>query len=303
MLERLYAELGSVFGQDKLLRSVPMAEYTTMKVGGSADLMAFSQNEEQVVRAIEVCRDNDVPFMLMGKGSNLIVKDGGIRGLVIVVASDYAKVCVEGDTIVAQAGATLADVSDAAQAEGLTGLEFATGIPGTVGGGVVMNAGAYDGQISDCLAWARVFLDGKVQVLSCDQMQYGYRTSVVLEHKGVVLEAGFELQRGDKEGIRRKMDELNARRADKQPLEMPSAGSVFKRPTGYFAGTLIDQSGLKGYTIGGAQVSKKHAGFIVNTGNATAADVLALIEHIQKTVKDLHGVTLETEVRILGESL
>ena len=212
---------------------------------------------------------------VIGNGSNLLVRDGGIRGLVIALGEGMAAIARVGNVITAWAGASLARVSAYAQASGLSGLEFASGIPGTLGGGCAMNAGAYGGQLSDVLIDAEVLLDGEERTLTRDEMQMGYRTSLPLREGGVVLSARFALTPDDPEAIAARMRELNARRRDKQPLNYPSAGSTFKRPEGHFAGALIEQAGLKGRRVGGAQVSEKHAGFIVNTGGATAADILA----------------------------
>ena len=286
----------------KLLENEPMAKHTTFRVGGNADLMFFAESREAVVEALNAAAEMKIPAMVIGNGSNLIVGDRGIRGLVIVLGEDFAQIRVEGNLITAQAGAMLSRVSAAAQEHGLAGLEFASGIPGTLGGGCAMNAGAYGGELKDVLIWADVLLDGEIRRLSVQEMEMGYRTTLPLKKGGVVLEACFELREDDPEVIHGRMKELNARRRDKQPLNLPSAGSIFKRPTGYFAGGLIEQCGLKGCTIGGAQVSQKHAGFIVNIGGATAKDITGLIAHIQQVVKTETGVDLETEARIIGEA-
>ena len=286
----------------KLLENESMSRHTTFRVGGPADLLFFPEGKQAVLRALELAGEMKVPAMVIGNGSNLIVGDGGIRGLVIVLGEAFAEIRVEGNRITAQAGAMLSKVSAVAQEKALTGLEFANGIPGTLGGGCAMNAGAYGGELKDVLLWADVLLDGEIRRLSLAEMEMGYRNTMPLRKGGVVLEACFELAEGDPEAILNCMKDLNARRRDKQPLNLPSAGSIFKRPEGYFAGGLIEQCGLKGYTIGGAQVSEKHAGFIVNIGGASAKDITDLIAHIQKTVKEQTGVTLETEARIIGEA-
>lgn len=289
-------------GADRLLENEPMSRHTSFRVGGCADLMFFPAAEDETVLAIEYAQAAQVPCIVIGNGSNLIVRDGGIRGLVVVLGEHFADVKVEGNLLRAQAGASLAHIASAAQEHGLSGLEFASGIPGTLGGGCAMNAGAYGGQLSDVLVSARVYIGGEIRTLSVQDMQMGYRTTYPLREGGIVLSAEFALKADDPALIRERMRDLNQRRRDKQPLNLPSAGSTFKRPEGNFAGTLIEQCGLKGCTVGGAQVSEKHAGFIVNIGGATADDILKLIAHVQETVLQQTGYRLETEVRILGEA-
>ena len=300
-MSALYEILQRISGPEQLLRDEPMSVHTTFRVGGPADLMFFPENAEQLCAAMDAARACGTDVLVMGNGSNMLVRDGGVRGLVIVLGERFSGICVEGETLTAQAGASMARVASAAQAASLTGLEFISGIPGTLGGGCAMNAGAYGGQLSDVLVDAQVLLGGEVRTLSRKEMQMGYRTTLPLREGGVVLSARFQLQRGDGEAILAQMKELNARRRDKQPLNLPSAGSTFKRPEGHFAGALIEQAGLKGLSVGGARVSEKHAGFIVNTGGATAADVLALIGRVQDEVERAFGVRLEPEVRIIGE--
>jgi len=286
----------------RILENEPMSRHTTFRVGGNADLMFFPNSTEAILDALRLSREAGIAAMVIGNGSNLIVGDKGIRGLVIVLGENYARVSVDGNFVTAQAGAMLSRVSAAAQENALSGLEFASGIPGTLGGGCAMNAGAYGGELKDVLLWADVLLDGEVKRLSVSEMEMGYRTTLPLRRGGVVLQACFELRQDDPALILERMKELNARRRDKQPLNFPSAGSIFKRPEGYFAGGLIEQCGLKGCTIGGAQVSEKHAGFIVNIGGATARDITDLIAHIQRVVREQTGVSLETEARIIGEA-
>ena len=300
-MSALYEILQRISGPEQLLRDEPMSAHTTFRVGGPAELMFFPENAEQLCAAMDAARACGTDVLVMGNGSNMLVRDGGVRGLVIVLGERFSGICVEGETLTAQAGASMARVASAAQAASLTGLEFISGIPGTLGGGCAMNAGAYGGQLSDVLVDAQVLLGGEVRTLSRKEMQMGYRTTLPLREGGVVLSARFQLKRGDGEAILAQMKELNARRRDKQPLNLPSAGSTFKRPEGHFAGALIEQAGLKGLSIGGARVSEKHAGFIVNTGGATAADVLALIGRVQDEVERAFGVRLEPEVRIIGE--
>ena len=292
----------SAFAESRqILENEPMSRHTTFRVGGPADVMFLPESEEQVVQALSLAREAQVPVIIIGNGSNLVVRDGGIRGLVIALGEGMAAIVRVEHTVSALAGASLARVSAYAQASGLSGLEFASGIPGTLGGGCAMNAGAYGGQLSDVLIDARVLLNGELRTLTAEAMQMGYRTSLPLREGGVVLSARFALTPDDPEAIAARMRELNARRRDKQPLDRPSAGSTFKRPEGYFAGALIEQAGLKGRRVGGAQVSEKHAGFIVNVGDATAADILTLIGVVQDEVEARFGVRLETEVRVLGE--
>lgn len=288
-------------GADRLLVNEPMSRHTTFRVGGPADLLFFPASAEELCAAMAAARAAGVAVQLVGNGSNLIVRDGGIRGLTLVLGEHFSEIRVEGRRVYAQAGAMLSRVAAAAQESGLSGLEFAGGIPGTLGGGCAMNAGAYGGQLSDVLACATVLLEGEIRTLSRAQMEMGYRTTLPLRMGGVVLSAEFELASDDPAAIFERMRELNARRREKQPLNLPSAGSVFKRPEGHFAGALIERCGLKGCSVGGAQVSPKHAGFIVNTGGATAAEVLELIDHVQRVVLEETGVRLEPEVRILGE--
>ena len=300
-MSQLTESLFAIAGSHQILENEPMSRHTTFMVGGPADVLFLPESEEQLIGALSIAREAGVNCVVIGKGSNLVVRDGGIRGLVIALGEGMAAIVRTGDTLTAGAGASLARVSAYAQASGLAGLEFASGIPGTLGGGCAMNAGAYGGQLSDVLIDARVLLDGAVRTLTVEEMQMGYRTSLPLRQGGIVISARFGLTPDDPEAIAARMSELNARRRDKQPLNYPSAGSTFKRPEGYFAGALIEQAGLKGKSVGGAQVSEKHAGFIVNTGEATATDILALIDIVQAEVAARFGVRLETEVRILGE--
>lgn len=298
---RKLAEALRAMGQDRLLENEPMSRHTTFRVGGPADLMFLPASAQELCDALRLAREAGVPAQVLGNGSNLIVRDGGIRGLTIVLGEHFSDIRVEGKRLCAQAGALLSRVAAAAMEAGLSGLEFAGGIPGTLGGGCAMNAGAYGGQISDVLVSAEVLLGGEVRTLSLEEMQMGYRTTLPLREGGVVLSACFELERDDSDAIQSRMKELNARRRDKQPLNLPSAGSTFKRPEGHFAGALIEGCGLKGCAVGAAQVSQKHAGFIVNTGGATAKDILQLIAHVQAVVRRETGVELELEVKIMGE--
>ena len=287
---------------DRVLENAPMSRYTTFRVGGPADVLFLPASVEELRTALAAAKAEGVPVCLIGNGSNLIVRDGGIRGLVIALGEPFSELRVEGQQVWAQAGARLSAVAAAAQRAGLAGLEFASGIPGTLGGGCAMNAGAYGGELKGVLVWADVLLDGELRRLSRDEMEMGYRSTMPLRRGAIVLSACFELRQDDPEAIQERMRDLANRRREKQPLNLPSAGSTFKRPEGHFAGALIEQCGLKGCRIGGAQVSEKHAGFIVNVGDATAADILQLIAHVQAVVQAQTGVHLETEVRVLGEN-
>lgn len=299
----LYEALASRLPGERVRRDEPMSRHTSFKVGGNADVYFEPASADELTYAIRTAKEECAPFTVIGNGSNLLVKDGGIRGLVIRLGEVFSAVSVNGLTMTAQAGAALAKLALTAQEHALTGLEFASGIPGTVGGGLFMNAGAYDGNLSDVCTGAKLLDIGTLEIfdVTAQELKLGYRTSVMQDGRLICLEANFLLRQGDREQIRARMDELNRRRREKQPLSYPSAGSTFKRPEGHFAGALIEQAGLKGLSAGGAQVSEKHAGFIINTGGATARDVLELIETVKKRVYDMSGVMLEPEVRITGE--
>ncbi|MGX7197712.1 UDP-N-acetylmuramate dehydrogenase [Enterococcus olivae] len=285
----------------KLLLDEPLMNYTFTKTGGPADVLAFPKTREEVEALINYCQETAFPWLVLGNASNLIVRDGGIRGLVIMLL-DMKEIRVEGTMITVEAGARLIDTSYAALAEGLTGLEFACGIPGSIGGAVFMNAGAYGGEIKDVFVSSDVlFPDGTVCTLTNEEMNFSYRHSDIQQMQGIVLNARFELEQGDEGMIRTKMEELTYLRESKQPLEYPSCGSVFKRPEGHFTGKLIQDAGMQGLIWGGAQISEKHAGFIVNINQATATDYVELIAHIQEVIKEKFDVQLEPEVRIIGE--
>lgn len=278
-----------------------LSQYVNFRVGGPADILLKPKSKEQLLESIKICMENNIPFYVIGNGSNLLVRDGGFRGVVILL-SEIKNISVNDDRIIADCGAMLKDVSDKAVESSLTGFEFACGIPGTIGGAVFMNAGAYDGCVSDVIECAEVINEnGEVLTLSKDDLDLGYRSSIVMKKGYVVLSATFKLYRGETETICGLVKDLTVQRESKQPLEYPSAGSTFKRPKGYFAGKLIQDAGLKGFSIGGAAVSEKHSGFVINKGGATAKDILDLIHHIQDEVKKKFGVELHTEVRIIGE--
>ncbi len=285
---------------DMIFRDVPMKNYTTFRIGGKADLLVKPKTYQQIAEIINLCKKHEVPYYVLGNGSNLLVSDEGYRGVIIHVYNQLADIKVEGNRIIAGAGAILSKVATVAMENSLTGLEFAHGIPGTLGGAVVMNAGAYNGEMKNVLISCEVMdEEGNVMTLSKDELELGYRTSIIQNKNYIVLRATIQLEKGEKENIKAYMKELMLRRKEKQPLDKPSAGSTFKRPEGYFAGKLIMDSGLKGYQIGGAKVSEKHCGFVINTGNATCQDVVDLIEHIQKEVKKQFNVELKTEVKRL----
>ena len=285
----------------KIKTNEPLSRYTYTKTGGPADYLAFPTTRQELKDLLVRARKQKMPVTTLGNSSNLIIKDGGIRGLVIMLP-EFNKIEVKKQQITAEAGAAIIAVTKAASKASLTGLEFAAGIPGSVGGAIFMNAGAYGGEIANVVSSIDEILpDGREVQISGSDLHFGYRHSVVQENHGIVVAATFNLEVGQQPQIQDKMDELNALRRSKQPLEYPSCGSVFKRPQGHFTGPLIIKAGLQGKSIGGAQVSNKHAGFIINTGNATATDYLQLIQLIQKTVKEKFAVQLETEVRIIGE--
>ena len=284
-----------------LIEGEPMYRHTTFQIGGAAEVFVQPRNLGAFMTALQAARESGLPLTVIGRGSNLLVRDEGVPGVVLCTCGMNG-VRVEGRRVIAEAGATMAQLAQAALHAGLTGAEFAAGIPGTVGGGVFMNAGAYDGEMSGIVTRS-VYMDenGGSCALSGAEQAFGYRTSIYKQHpEWVIIEAECLLKPGDPAEIRAKMDDFARRRREKQPLNFPSAGSTFKRPEGYFAGRLIEGAGLKGASVGGAQVSEKHAGFVINHGGATCADVTALIEHIQKTVFDRFGVHLECEVRTIG---
>ncbi len=301
MSDVIYNQLLNIINEKNILRDEYLKNHTYTKLGGKADFFITPETYEEVQNVVKLCRQEQIPLTLIGNGSNLIVRDGGIRGVVLSLIR-LNKISADGTKITAQSGASIIDTSRAALEARLSGLEFACGIPGTVGGAVFMNAGAYGGEVKDVLESVLVVTkEGDIIRRPAADLKLGYRTSKIQTNGDIVLEAIFRLKEGNYEEIKAVMDDLTHRRESKQPLEYPSCGSVFKRPPGYYAGKLIQDSGLQGTRIGGAEVSKKHAGFIVNVDNATASDYIALIEHVQKTVKEKFGVTLEREVRIIGE--
>lgn len=283
--------------QENILLGEPMSRHTTFRIGGEADCFVEIENMEQLMQVKRYLQMVDQPYLVLGNGSNLLVSDKGYEGVVLHVGSHMQRIQVQGDRMVVQAGALMSQVAKAACEQGLTGMEFASGIPGTIGGGVIMNAGAYGGEISQVVTQVKVVdREGHVLELNNATMEFGYRTSAIKHQPFTVAEVTLQLAPGEREVIQSRMEELAAKRREKQPLEYPSAGSTFKRPEGYYAGELIMKSGLRGYQIGGARVSDKHCGFIINTGKATCEDVRDLIAHVQERVKACFGVDLETEV-------
>lgn len=295
-------KLIEIAGSEQVCTDEPMKQHTTFRIGGRADYFVSPTETEQIRKIIELCRQENMPWYVIGNGSNLLVSDHGFRGVIIRLFKNYAGLRIEEEQIFVQAGALLSRTANAALQEGLTGFEFAAGIPGTIGGAMVMNAGAYGGEMKDITESVTVLTpEGELLTLKREELEMGYRTSLIARKGYLVLEAVLKLTRGNQEQIKEKMADLRQRRISKQPLEYPSAGSTFKRPQGYFAGKLIMDAGLCGFQVGGAQVSEKHCGFVVNTGDATAEDVLELIRQVSAKVRALEGVTLEPEVRLLGE--
>ncbi|WEG12130.1 UDP-N-acetylmuramate dehydrogenase [Pullulanibacillus sp. KACC 23026] len=296
-----YLELKDRIDANRVKINEPLKNYTFTKTGGNADCLVLPITYEEVQQVIRFAQHTSIPVTILGNGSNVIIRDGGIRGLVINLTA-MNDVSRRGNHLIAQSGAKIIDVSRIAYEESLTGLEFACGIPGTVGGAVYMNAGAYGGEVKDVLDDALVVTkEGDLLRLTNEELKFSYRHSIIPEKEYLVLEASFRLNLGNPAAIKEKMDELTFLRESKQPLEYPSCGSVFKRPPGFFAGKLIQDSGLQGVQIGGVQVSTKHAGFMVNVGNGTATDYVQLIHHVQHVVKEKFNVNLETEVKIIGE--
>ena len=298
--EEIYSSLVEILDEDKVYMDEDMSKRSSFETGGSADVFVTPSSKEEVSGVIKFIRSNEIPLTVIGNGTNLLVRDKGIRGVVMSLYDNFNFVSVEENSVYAQAGALISAVSNYACRAGLTGLEFASGIPGTIGGAVKINAGAYGSEIKDIFKSAIVMnSEGDLTEVTLDDMDFGYRHSSI--EKEVVLEVTLELEDGDTQKIRQKMVELNKKRKEKQPLNMPSAGSTFKRPVDNYAGKLIEEAGLRGYQIGGARVSIKHCGFVVNTGDATSTDVENLIEKIQEAVFKDSGVRLETEVIILGD--
>lgn len=292
-----------LFNEKIVYLNEPMKKHTSFKIGGPADILLLPDKIEDIIKCIKFCKENNIPLYIMGNGTNLLVRDKGYRGVIIKISKRFNKISKEDNGLIyAEAGNYLSSLANFFLKEELKGFEFASGIPGTLGGAIYMNAGAYGSEIKDVIHSVDILDEhGNIMALSSDEMNFGYRTSIAKEKKLIIMGARFKSNKGNKTDIKDKMINLNKSRREKQPLDMPSAGSTFKRPEGLFAGKLIMDSGLKGFSIGEAQVSEKHSGFIVNKGNATANDVIQLITHIKKTVLENYKVRLEEEVIIIGE--
>lgn len=302
MNQNFYDKLNNVIAKDSILIDELMSRHTTFRVGGPADFFVTPKAKEEVRDVIRICKEAGMPYYIIGNGSNLLVSDAGYRGVIVQIYKEMNEVKVEGDLVKAQAGALLSGIAAKALGAELSGFEFASGIPGTIGGACVMNAGAYGGEMKDVLESVTVLTgEGKIIELGRNELELGYRTSVIAKKGYIVLGAVLKLERGDGEKIKTYMDELKEKRVTKQPLEYPSAGSTFKRPEGYFAGKLIEDAGLRGFQVGGVQVSEKHCGFVINRDHATAADIMELMRQVQIRVKENSGVDLEPEVKRLGD--
>ncbi len=302
-IKRWAEELAQIVNPGNIKINESLKTYTMTKLGGNADVFVLPETEEEAAAIVKYAFDNEVPLLMLGNGSNMVVRDGGVRGIVISFTK-LDKIRIEGERIYAQSGALIKEVSRIAAANSLTGFEFACGIPGSVGGAMAMNAGAYGGEIKDIIIDCTVLTkEGERLVLSKEELELSYRKSIIAKKEYYVLSSNFQLKKGDQKEIDETIADLTYKRESKQPLEYPSAGSVFKRPPGYFAGKLIQDSGLQGKGVGGAEVSTKHAGFIINKGNATATDYIETIEMVKRTVKENFDVELELEVKIVGEDL
>ena len=302
MKQEFYEKLSKIVRKEQILEEEPMKKHTTFRIGGPAEYLILPQTTEEIADVIKLCRQEEIPWYIVGNGSNLLVADEGVRGVVIQLLRNFNQIQVEGCQIRMQAGAQNAAVAKRALDASLTGFEFAAGIPGTIGGAVVMNAGAYGGEMKDILKEVTVLdPNGMIRTIPAEELELGYRTSIIARKGYVVLEAVIVLKAGDPKEIKAAMDELKEKRVTKQPLEYPSAGSTFKRPEGYFAGKLIMDAGLRGFSVGGAQISEKHCGFVINKDNATAKDVTELMDETKKIVMEKFGVALEPEVKRLGQ--
>ncbi len=298
----ILGKLQDIVGSDNIVSDEPMRKHTTFRIGGNADIFVRPESKEQIAEILRLCRKQDVPYFILGNGSNLLVGDRGFRGVVINIMDNMNDIKVDGGIIKAQAGAMLIKVSRTARDNSLTGLEFASGIPGTIGGAIYMNAGAYGGEMKDVVTQVTAMdAEGEIYTFGTDELEFSYRHSVIQQRDLIVLDVTMKLAAGDQKIIDDRMSELAVARRTKQPLEYPSAGSTFKRPEGYFAGKLIMDAGLRGYRVGDAQVSEKHCGFVVNRGNATADDVIKLIDDVKAKVSEEYDVVLEPEVRMIGE--
>lgn len=300
-LHELEASLERMLGTRNVHPHEPLSEHTTFKIGGPAEILVTPKSEEGICKTVQLCKQTETPWHIIGLGSNILVSDAGITGVVIKIAEGFDAIRIDGSNVIAQAGASNAQVASAAQAAGLAGYEFASGIPGTIGGAAVMNAGAYGGEFAQvCESVLCLRPNGITETIPAPQVGWSYRHSLMMDDGSVVLAATLQLSPDDPQAIQKRMDDLRRRREEKQPLAMPSAGSTFKRPEGHFAGKLIEDAGLRGYRCGDAQISEKHCGFVVNAGHATAQDVCDLISHVQETVYEKDGVRIEPEIRMWG---
>lgn len=303
MEDQFYQKLIQTLPIEQVRCKEPMLNHTSLHIGGEADYLVTPGSIDEIRAVLELCKQEKLPYYIMGNGSNLLVSDQGFRGMIIKLGENFSSIWVKEDgEVTAQAGVLLAKLANVVADHSLTGFEFASGIPGTLGGAVTMNAGAYDGEMKQCLTGARVLdEEGNVLELSLEDLKLGYRTSILQSHNYILLEADIKLTKGDESQIRDKMNDLNARRRDKQPLDKYSAGSTFKRPEGYFAGKLISDAGLRGYQVGRAAISEKHCGFVINMDHATAKDFLTVVEDVIRIVQEKFGVKLEPEVKFLGK--
>lgn len=302
MNQDFYKKLTNIIEPSRVKCDEPMNRHTTFRVGGAADYFVIPRTKEEVRDVIAQCKEEGIPYYMLGNGSNLLVADKGYRGVIIQIYKEMSKITVNGTKVTVQAGALLSRIAAEVLDHELTGFEFAAGIPGTLGGACMMNAGAYGGEMKDVLSEVLVLTpEGEFLTLKAEELELGYRTSIITRKGYVVLEAVITLEKGVEKFIRERMEELREKRVTKQPLEYPSAGSTFKRPEGYFAGKLIEDTGLRGFRVGGAQVSEKHCGFVINRGDATAADIVELMRQVSERVEEKFGVGLEPEVRRLGE--
>ena len=300
--KEMYDSLKEILNEELIFIDEPMYKHISFKVGGPADILVKPTTEEEIKAVFKFANEKKIPFFVKGNGTNILIKDGGFRGLVIELSDNFSDYKIEGNLITVQTGALLSVIGREAMKASLTGFEFASGIPGSLGGALAMNAGAYGGEMKNIVKSARLMdCEGNIVEYTNEEMNFGYRHSRLTDEKMIAISAVIELEEGDYDEIKAKMDDLAYQRRTKQPLEYPSAGSTFKRPEGYFAGKLIQDSNLKGKSVGGAQVSEKHSGFVINHNHATAKDIIDLIEHVKSTVYSSQGVQLEEEVKIIGE--
>ena len=303
MNDQFYLELNQILQKNQIKQKERLENHTTLHIGGEADYLVTPTNIDEIKNVICLCKKNNMPYYVIGNGSNLLVSDQGYRGLILKLGEEFSNVIIKEDgTVIAQAGILLSKLANKVADHCYTGFEYAAGIPGTFGGAVTMNAGAYDGEIKQCIVGAKVMdVDGSVLELSKEELELSYRSSILQIRNYILLEAEMRFEKGDQQQIKQKIKELNNQRSEKQPLDKYSAGSTFKRPQGYFAGKLISDSGLRGYQVGGAAVSEKHCGFCINKDSATARDFIALVQDVSRIVYDNFGVRLETEIKFLGE--